>query len=181
MSGATAVGAAATRLASQLDSPGRQNCGGRISDADARFVPPLLAIPAIPRACVCGSYRASKLDDAVKNCKLLCKLGFSGGAHYARAVYLEQKKPELARVELQKALKLAPTTPKPSNCSSICRLPNRGQKPNEARNEKHHGVRRMLSVFALCAAALESSFRCAPLWTSRRDSSWRLARARAED
>jgi len=114
MSGATAVGAAA-----DSDSPanwirrGRQNlAAGRISDADRAFRAALAGDSgnsAAHRGLAEVYRRQGKLDDAVKELQASLQARDSAVARTTLArVYLEQKKPELARVELQKALKLAP-------------------------------------------------------------------------
>jgi tetratricopeptide (TPR) repeat protein len=92
---------------------GRQNlAAGQIENADRAFRAALASEPgnsAAHRGLAEVDRRQGKLDDTVK--ELLASLQSRDSAVVRTTlarVYLEQKKPELARAELEKALKLAP-------------------------------------------------------------------------
>jgi tetratricopeptide (TPR) repeat protein len=92
---------------------GRQNLSsGQLDNADRAFRAALAAEPAnaaAHRGLAEVDRRKGKLDDAVKELQASLEARDSAVAHTTLArVYLEQKKPELARAELEKTLKLAP-------------------------------------------------------------------------
>jgi tetratricopeptide (TPR) repeat protein len=105
--------------ASVEDSPaalvrrGRQSLSsGQIDSAEKSFRAALAAEPAnsaAHRGLAEVARRHGKLDDAVKELQASLQQRDSAVARTVLArVYLEQKRPDMARVELEKALKLAP-------------------------------------------------------------------------
>ncbi|OLE09753.1 MAG: hypothetical protein AUG89_13870 [Acidobacteria bacterium 13_1_20CM_4_56_7] len=92
---------------------GRQDLSaGKIDTAEAEFHSVLLGDPrnaAAHRGLAEINRRRGKLDDAVKELQASLQARDSAVVRITLArVYLEQKKPELARAEVQRALKLAP-------------------------------------------------------------------------
>ncbi len=95
---------------------GRQEMGaGRLDAAEQEFRAALAADPrnASGHRELAEVYRRrGKLDEAVQELKLSLAARDSAAVRVVLArVYLEQKKPELARVEVEKAVKLAPNYP----------------------------------------------------------------------
>src|SRR5262249_49234544 len=110
--------AAATSQSPQ-DSPavlvrrGRQSLSsGKLSDADKDFRAALVAEPAnsgAHRGLAEVARRQGKLDDAVRELQASLASRDSAVTRTTLArLFLDQKKPALARAELEKALKLAP-------------------------------------------------------------------------
>ncbi|GAC1634884.1 MAG: hypothetical protein NVS9B14_11450 [Candidatus Acidiferrum sp.] len=92
---------------------GRQELSaGRLDTAEAAFRAGLAADPGDPaahRGLADVARRRNKLDDAVKELQTALARRDSAVDHVSLArIYLEQKKVELARTELERALKLAP-------------------------------------------------------------------------
>ena len=92
---------------------GRQSLSsGNIADADKEFRAALAAEPGnstAHRGLAEVARRQGKLDDAVRELQTALQLRDSAVTRTTLArVYLEQKKPDSARAELEKALKLAP-------------------------------------------------------------------------
>jgi len=58
----------------------------------------------------------------VKELQASLATGFAVFRTTLAKIYLDQKKPDLARAEVEKALKLAPNYTEASNCSNICRF-----------------------------------------------------------
>jgi tetratricopeptide (TPR) repeat protein len=92
---------------------GRQSLSsGKLDEADKEFRAALAAEPgnsAAHRGLAEVARRQGKLDDAVRELQTSLRLRDSAVTRTTLArLYLEQKKPELARGELEKALKLAP-------------------------------------------------------------------------
>jgi Tfp pilus assembly protein PilF len=92
---------------------GRQELGaGRLDTAEKEFRAALTADPknaTALRELADVSRRRGKLDEAVQELQtsLALRDSASGRVMLAR-IYLEQKKPDLARAEVEKAVKLAP-------------------------------------------------------------------------
>jgi Tfp pilus assembly protein PilF/TolB-like protein len=108
---------------------GRQElAAGRTDSAEGEFRSALAAEPAnaaAHRGLAEIAHRRGKLDDAVKELQASLDARDSAVVRTTLArVYLEQKKPELARAEVQRALKLAP------NYSEAKQLLEHLQKPN---------------------------------------------------
>src|SRR5262249_34566667 len=98
--------AALTRL-------GRQSLSsGQLDTADKAFRDALAAEPsnaAAHRGLAEVDRRRGKLDEAIKELQASLQIRDSAVSRTSLArIYLEQKKPELARAEVEKALKLAP-------------------------------------------------------------------------
>jgi len=114
-----AAGATAAESAAPIDPVvahirrGRQELGaGRLDTAEKEFRAALAADPknALAHRELADIYRrGGKLDEAVQELQtsLASRDSATGRVMLAR-IYLEQKKPELARVEVEKAVKLAP-------------------------------------------------------------------------
>jgi tetratricopeptide (TPR) repeat protein/TolB-like protein len=118
----TQQSATSTTVASPKDSPvahlrlGRQELGaGRLDAAEKEFRTALALDPhsaSAHRELAEVYRRRHRLDDAVKELQLSLAARDSAAVHTTLArVYLEQKKPELARVEVDKAIRLAPNYP----------------------------------------------------------------------
>jgi Flp pilus assembly protein TadD len=95
---------------------GRQELGaGRLDAAEREFRAALGLDPqnASARRELAEIYRRrGRLDDAVQELQLSLAARDSAAAHTTLArIYLEQKKPELARAEVEKAVRLAPNYP----------------------------------------------------------------------
>jgi Tfp pilus assembly protein PilF len=108
---------------------GRQEmAGGHLDVAETEFRGALRAEPAnaaAHRGLAEIEHRRGKLDAAVKELQASLEARDSAVVRTMLArVYLEQKKPDLARVEVQRALKLAP------NYSEAKQLLEHLQKPN---------------------------------------------------
>jgi tetratricopeptide (TPR) repeat protein len=119
-SGAGGVAAADPGSAAPGDTPGawirrgRQSLSsGQLENADRDFRAALAAEPgnsAAHRGLAEVDRRRGKLDDAVKELQASLQSRDSAVVRTTLArIYLEQKKPELARAELEKAVKLAPS------------------------------------------------------------------------
>lgn len=92
---------------------GRQELGaGRLDAAEKEFRAALASDPnnAFAHREIADIYRRrGKLDDAVKELQISLAARDSAAVHVMLArIYLEQKKPDLARVEVEKAVKIAP-------------------------------------------------------------------------
>lgn len=92
---------------------GRQELSNGQVDLAAREFRAALSLDAGSAAAHRGladiARRAGKLDDAIKELQASMKDRDSAAVHVTLArIYLEQKKPDLARAEVQRALKLAP-------------------------------------------------------------------------
>jgi tetratricopeptide (TPR) repeat protein len=95
---------------------GRQELGaGRLDSAEKEFRAALASDPnnAFAHRELADIYRRrGKLDDAVKELQISLAARDSASVHVTLArVYLEQKKPDLARAEVEKAVKIAPNYP----------------------------------------------------------------------
>jgi tetratricopeptide (TPR) repeat protein len=132
--------------AANSDSPanwirrGRQSlASGQVSEADRAFRAALVGDPgnsAAHRGLAEVDRRQGKLDDAVKELQASLQSRDSAVVRTTLArVYLEQKKPDLARAELQKALKLAP------NYTEAKQLLERLQKSKSGENKPNGGTR----------------------------------------
>jgi len=110
---ATGGGAPGPDTAAGWIRRGRQNlAAGQVENADRAFRAALTSEPgnsAAHRGLAEVDRRQGKLDDTVKELQASLQSRDSAVVRTTLArVYLEQKKPELARAELEKALKLAP-------------------------------------------------------------------------
>jgi tetratricopeptide (TPR) repeat protein/TolB-like protein len=116
---ASASGAASAASANSVDSAashvrrGRQElAAGRLDSAENEFRGVLRTEPAnasAHRGLAEINHRRGKLDDAVKELQASLEARDSALVRTMLArIYLEQKKPDLARAEVQRALKLAP-------------------------------------------------------------------------
>lgn len=119
---------------------GRQNlAAGQIPDADRAFRSALASDPgnsAAHRGLAEVHRRQGKLDDAVKELQSSLQARDSAVVRTTLArTYLEQKKPELARTELEKALKLAP------NYSEAKQLLERMKNSKPSENKPNGGAR----------------------------------------
>jgi tetratricopeptide (TPR) repeat protein len=114
-----AIASSASASPGDLDSPavlvrrGRQSLSsGQLDNADRAFRAALSAEPgnsAAHRGLAEVARRRGKLDDAVTELQASLQLRDSAVTRTILArVYLEQKKPQLARTELERAVKLAP-------------------------------------------------------------------------
>jgi tetratricopeptide (TPR) repeat protein len=119
---------------------GRQSlASGQVSEADRAFRAALAGDPgnsAAHRGLAEVNRRQGKLDDAVKELQASLQSRDSAVVRTTLArVYLEQKKPDLARAELQKALKLAP------NYTEAKQLLERLQNSKSGQNKPNGGTR----------------------------------------
>jgi tetratricopeptide (TPR) repeat protein len=116
---ASGSGARSAALSTSVDSPashirrGRQElAAGRLDSAENEFRGVLRSEPAnaaAHRGLAEINHRRGKLDDAVKELQASLEARDSALVRTMLArIYLEQKKPDLARAEVQRALKLAP-------------------------------------------------------------------------
>ncbi len=112
---------------------GRQELSaGRLDTAEAAFKAALAADPGDPaahRGLADIARRRSKLDDAVKELQAALARRDSAVDHVSLArIYIEQKKTELARQELDRALKLAPNYTEAKQLLDHLRAAKTGEK-----------------------------------------------------
>jgi predicted Zn-dependent protease len=107
-----ASGAAVESSASRLRRARQEVAAGRLDAAEAEFRAILRTEPAnaaAHRGLAEINHRRGKLDDSVKELQASLDARDSALVRTTLArIYLEQKKPDLARAEVQRALKLAP-------------------------------------------------------------------------